>query len=218
MDYCCGCFCTNLHTDCLCQHIRVMNCAGALDGEKLFTIEGIIGSQPQDGDDYVSCDDVSQRWVSQVLLSQKRRPMCCYHTHRCSLTHRRNRNAATRCHSVSLTDRIAFCKNDCSSMASTFTYLHTAEPDHSPARRMVPSALPWAAISVARPALKALRVNFCESSTRESDRNLRRVVVNVPVVKRTSGCPAERRARYGPNRCVGHKCGPNSLHKQGLDK
>ena len=128
-------------------------------------------------------------------------------------TQRRNRNAAIRCHSVSLSDRIAFCKNDCSSMASSFTYLNTAEPDHSPARRMVPSALPWAVSSVARPALKAVRVNFCESSTRESDRNLRSVVVNVPVVKRKSGCPAERRARYGPNRCGGHKCGPNSLHK-----
>ena len=149
---------------------------------------------------------------------KKRRPLSCYHTHHRTLTQRRNKNAAIRCHSVSLSDRVALCTNDCSSMASTFTCLNTAEPDHSPTRSMVPRALPWAAISVARPALKALRVNFCESSTRESDRNLRSVVVNCPVVKRKSCCPAGCRARNGPKRCGGHKCGPNSLHKQGLDK
>ena len=43
---CCGCGCgyccfgADLHADCLCQHIRVMNCAGALDNEEFFIIEG----------------------------------------------------------------------------------------------------------------------------------------------------------------------------------
>ena len=34
---CCG---ADLHADCLCQQIRGMNCAGALDDEELFIIEG----------------------------------------------------------------------------------------------------------------------------------------------------------------------------------
>ena len=77
-------------------------------------------------------------------------------------------------------------------MASAFTYLNTAELDHSPAKSIAPSVSPWAAISVARPALEAVRVNFCEFSTKESDKSLRSVDVNVHVVKRKSGCPAER--------------------------
>ena len=39
-----------------------------------------VKSHQEVGDDSFSCDDVIQRWVSHVLLSQKGRPMCCYHT------------------------------------------------------------------------------------------------------------------------------------------
>ena len=66
--------------------VQLVNVYGPQDHGKLpksfviITQVCIIGTQPQDGDDRVSCDDVSQRWVSHVLHSQKERPMCCHHT------------------------------------------------------------------------------------------------------------------------------------------
>ena len=153
----------------------------------------IVKSHQEDADDSFSCDDVIQRWVSHVPTSQKGDDHCAATTPNVAYPpQRRNRNFVVRCHSPSLSDRTALCKNNCSSMASAFTYLNTAELDHSPAKSIAPSVSPWAAISVARPALKAFRVNFCEFSTKESDRSLRSVDVHVPVVKRKSGCPAER--------------------------
>ena len=65
------CGCTNIHADCLCQHIRGMNCAGALDGEELFTIAPVplVSSPILAGGD--ATDDVTVAFLVAAALEEK---------------------------------------------------------------------------------------------------------------------------------------------------